>query len=157
MVQHQDENRANAANIDTYYFGNGRGGALAYIQSGYFSGTAAAANSVSWSNVSDKPFTGTTFNSGDNSNHTHDCNEAWQNGHYYYYSNGPSGLGESTSDGALYVQNYSSSQVGQIAQDYRNGRLFMRGKNNGSWTSWMVNLDSQNYSSYALPLESGEP
>ena len=126
------------------------GGSSYYITNSgsYYNGTSAYANSCAWGNVTDKPFTGTTFNSGDNSNHTHDCNEAWQNGHYYYYSNGPSGLGESTGDGALYVQNYSSSWVGQIAQDYRNGRLFMRGKNNGSWTSWMVNLDSQNYSSY---------
>lgn len=31
----------------------------------------------------------------------------------------------------------------------------MRGKNNGSWTSWMANLDSGNYSSYALPLSGG--
>lgn len=33
-------------NITKYCFGNGKGGALAYISNGYFSGTAAAANSV---------------------------------------------------------------------------------------------------------------
>jgi hypothetical protein len=42
-------------------------------------------------------------------------------------------LGASTNDGALYVQSHSTSWVAQIAQDYRNGNLFVRGKNNGTW------------------------
>ena len=42
-------------NITKYYFGNGKAGYLAYISSGYFSGTAAAANSVAWANVTGKP------------------------------------------------------------------------------------------------------
>lgn len=59
------------------------------------------------------------------------------NGHYYYTSNGPTtSLGASTNDGALYSQSYSDSWVGQIAQDYRNGKLFVRGKNNGTWQAW---------------------
>jgi hypothetical protein len=58
-------------------------------------------------------------------------------GHVYYSSNGPTtALGASTTDGALYVQAYNSSWVAQIAQDYRNGRLFVRGKNNGTWQTW---------------------
>lgn len=81
-------------------------------------------------------FAGTTFNSGNSGTAEHNCNDAVDNGVYYYTSNGPSGLGESTTDGALYVQAYSSSWVAQIAQDYRNGRLFVRGKNNGTWQSW---------------------
>ena len=82
-------------------------------------------------------FSGTTFRSGYSSGEEHNANNAWENGHYYYTSNGPSGLGNSTSDGALYVQSYNSSWVGQIAQDYRNGRLWVRGKNNGTWQSWV--------------------
>uniref|UniRef100_UPI002638F11A pyocin knob domain-containing S74 family peptidase n=1 Tax=uncultured Bacteroides sp. TaxID=162156 RepID=UPI002638F11A len=31
---------------------------------------------------------------------------------------------------------YSASWVAQIAQDYRNGNLFVRGKNNGTWQAW---------------------
>ena len=65
------------------------------------------------------------------------CNDAYMTGHFYYTSNGPStSIGASTSDGALYTQAYSSSWVGQIAQDYRNGGLYVRGKNNGTWQSW---------------------
>ena len=73
---------------------------------------------------------------GNSSNGEHNCNSITSNGMWYYSSNGPSGIGNSTSDGALYSQAYSTSWVGQIAQDYRNGNLFVRGKNNGSWTTW---------------------
>ena len=95
-------------------------------------------------------FSGTTFYSGNQNNAEHDANNAVKNGNYYYSSNGPAtSLGASTADGALYVQSYSDSWVGQIAQDYRNGRLFVRGKNNGTWQSWkrIANYDE-------LPTES---
>lgn len=76
--------------------------------------------------------------SGDKDNETHDCNSALTNGFYYYNSNGPStSIGASATDGSLYVQRYNDTWVSQIAQDYRNGRLFVRGKNNGTWTSWI--------------------
>ena len=82
-------------------------------------------------------FSGTTFYSGNSSTAEHNCNSAVKNGTYYYTSNGPAtSIGASTTDGALYVQSYSDSWVGQIAQDYRNGNIFVRGKNNGTWQSW---------------------
>ncbi len=82
-------------------------------------------------------FSGTTFYSGNGSTAEHNANNASKNGSYYYTSNGPAqSLGASTDDGALYVQSYSDTWVGQIAQDYRNGRLFVRGKNNGTWQAW---------------------
>ena len=65
-----------------------------------------------------------------------DCNALTSNGHYYYTSNGPSGLGEQSTDGALYVQAYSTNWVVQTAQDYRTGNLFTRSRNNGTWTPW---------------------
>ena len=74
---------------------------------------------------------------GDSSNGEHNANNIASNGMWYYTSNGPAtSLGASTNDGALYSQAYSTSWAGQIAQDYRNGRLFVRGKNNGTWQSW---------------------
>jgi hypothetical protein len=82
-------------------------------------------------------FSGTTFYSGNSGNATHDANAAVKNGNYYYSSNGPTTtLGATTSDGALYVQSYSDSWVGQIAQDYRDGDIFLRGRNNGTWSDW---------------------
>ena len=88
---------------------------------------------------------------GDSSNASHDCNAIKSNGLWYYSSNGPATtLGASTTDGALYSQAYSTSWCGQIAQDYRNGRLFVRGLNNGTWKAWMVILDSGNYTSYTV-------
>ena len=80
--------------------------------------------------------TGTTFTSGNKDNGEHNANNIITNGHWYYTSNGPSGLGELYTAGALYSQAYSDSWVAQIAQDYRNGNLFTRGKNNGTWQAW---------------------
>ena len=77
------------------------------------------------------------FTAGLNGVAEHDANNIATNGVWYYTSNGPAtSLGASTNDGALYSQAYSTTWVGQIAQDYRNGRLFVRGKNNGTWQSW---------------------
>lgn len=89
-------------------------------------------------------FSGTTFYSGNKDNAEHNANNAIKNGNYYYTSNGPAtSLGASTA-GALYVQSYNDTWVGQIAQDYRNGGLYIRGKNNGSWQSWYKVWDSRN-------------
>lgn len=82
-------------------------------------------------------FSGTSFVSGNSNNGEHNANNITYNSHTYYTSNGPSkALGASTDDGSIYSQAYSSDWVSQIAQDYRNGRLFVRGKNNNVWQSW---------------------
>lgn len=82
-------------------------------------------------------FSGVSFTSGNSSTGTHDCNSITSNGVWYYNANGPTTtLGASTTDGALYSQAYSTSWVAQIAQDYRDGDLFTRGRNNGTWTAW---------------------
>lgn len=76
---------------------------------------------------------------GDANNGEHNANNIISNGLYYYTSNGPStttNLFKST-DGAIYCQAYDTSQVAQIAQDYRNGALAVRGKNNGTWQEWL--------------------
>lgn len=88
-------------------------------------------------------FSGTSFTS--NNSTGQDANNITYNAHTYYTSNGPAtSLGASTNDGALYSQAYSTSWVGQIAQDYRNGGLYVRGKNNGTWQSWYKVWDSRN-------------
>ena len=88
-------------------------------------------------------FNGTSFTS-NNSNGVN-ANDVAYNSHTYYTSNGPAtSLGASTTDGALYTQAYSTTWVGQIAQDYRNGGLYVRGKNNGTWQSWYKVWDSRN-------------
>ena len=83
-------------------------------------------------------FSGVSFTSGQSDTGEHDANKITSNGVWYYTSNGPATtLGASTTDGALYSQAYSTALVGQIAQDYRNGRLFVRGKNNNAWQNWL--------------------
>ena len=82
-------------------------------------------------------FSGASFTSGNYNTAEHNANNITSNGVWYYTSNGPTtSLGASTNDGALYSQAYNSNWVGQIAQDYRDGDLFTRGKNNGTWTTW---------------------
>lgn len=67
----------------------------------------------------------------------HNCNNITYNFCGYYTSNGPAtSIGATTADGAIWSQAYSTSWVAQIAQDYRDGDLFIRGKNNGAWTAW---------------------
>lgn len=82
------------------------------------------------------------FHIGNSSVGERNCNNITYNTVGYYQSNGPSGLGESATDGSIYAQAYNSSWVSQIAQDYRNGNLFIRGKNNGTWQSWKAVLTS---------------
>lgn len=59
----------------------------------------------------------------------HDANNITYNAHTFYLKNGPSvDLGATIDSGAIYSQAWRSDRVSQIAQDYRNGRLFVRGK-----------------------------
>ena len=82
-------------------------------------------------------FSGSNFHSGNGSTEEHNANNAVENGHYYYTSNGPgTSLGAQSTDGSLYVQGHSTSWLSQIAQDYRTGYPYVRGRNNGSWTRW---------------------
>ena len=53
-----------------------------------------------------------------------------------YYTSGVTNFSGNATDGALYSQQYSSSWQHQIAGDYRSGQIAVRGKNNGTWTSW---------------------
>lgn len=96
-----------------------------------------------WSEITNSPFSGITFVSGNSGSGEHNANNITNNGTYYYQSNGPTYIGEKSTDGALYVQAYSTGWVGQIAQDYRDGSLFVRSKNNNAWTKWSKVIDGQ--------------
>lgn len=83
-------------------------------------------------------FYGAYFESGKNGyGGEHDANNITYNSHTFYLKNGPSvSLGATIDSGAIYSQAWQSDWVAQIAQDYRNGRLFVRGKNNNVWQDW---------------------
>lgn len=86
-----------------------------------------------------------------NNNVPKDANCVTYNAITYYTSNGPIIAQEaSVNDGALYSQAWSDVWVGQIAQDYRNGRLFVRGRNNGTWMPWLNIIDSGNIGSQSV-------
>ena len=67
------------------------------------------------------------------------------------YTNGLSSnpAGDSAKDGALIGQRYSDRWKAEIYLDYCTGHMATRGKNNGTWYPWQVQLDSGNYTKYA--------
>ena len=54
-----------------------------------------------------------------------------------YYTSGVTNYSGNATDGALYSQFYSTSWQHQIAGDYRSGQIAIRGKNSGTWQSWI--------------------
>jgi hypothetical protein len=67
-----------------------------------------------------------------------------------YYTGGVTNFSGNSTDGALYSQRYSDSWQHQIAGDYRSGMIAVRGRNNGSWTSWRTIIDSSTISSQSV-------
>ena len=126
-----------------------------------------SAGSVAWGNVTGKPSTFTP------SSHTHDYvpygvihttgvnfNTIINSG-FYRVSSGNTN-GPSVSDwGQLLVMHGGGDTITQIYGNYSSGDLFTRSGNPsdvggaGSWTSWKKLLNSDNYSSYCLPLSGG--
>lgn len=111
-----------------------------YLNAGAFTALSATVGSAAQPvYLNQGVITAISFYSGNGSLGEHDANNMAYNGHFYYQSNGPAqSLGATTNDGAIYAQAHSATWVGQIAQDYRNGHLFVRGKNNNTWTAWQV-------------------
>lgn len=115
-----------------------------------------AAGSVPWSGVTGKPTTVAGYGISDfvssNGSTPVAADSTTTNG--LYYVNGNIGL-FGQSDGALYVQGYSSAWAGQIYQDYRSGQLAVRGKNSGAWQAWRTIVDSGNFNNFAPTLTGG--
>lgn len=74
------------------------------------------------------------------------------NGIYYCQGGStptPSGVGDGTLIASSYIG--SSDQWGsQIYQDYRAGYLYVRGRNNSSWSNWLRVIDSSNIGSQSV-------
>ena len=70
-----------------------------------------------------------------NSNSAVDANTLESNG-ITYYSAGVDNFSGNATDGALYSHIYSSSWQHQIAGDFREGNIAVRGKNSGTWARW---------------------
>lgn len=153
-------------NITAYRFRNGSGAETNVYAStfyGTFSGTASSATALTSSAGSTgqpvyfsagKPVA-IDWRIGNKDVGEHNANNVTYNFSGYYTSNGPATtLGAATNDGALWAQAYSSSWVGQIAQDYRDGGLFVRSKNNGTWTAWkqIPMLDGLSAGTSSLPV-----
>lgn len=117
-----------------------KNGAQLYLP-GSSDGTPAyrsQSTSADWSGTSWNTFV-TSKDFINNKNTSTSANNVNVNGITYYSSNGPStSLGASSSDGALINQYYNMNWQAQIAVDYRNGRLFSRGKNSGTWQDWVT-------------------
>lgn len=135
----------------TTHFSSGRRISLIYEADGATNDVIAAAGANGRSNITGGcwrvlnfyntnntyNFSGTTFVSGNQNTAEHNCSNTSYNGIYYYTSNGPSkDIGATTDDGALHNQAHSTNWQAQIAQDYRDGDAFVRGKNSNNWTQW---------------------
>lgn len=126
---------------------NGNGEGTVTIRGNTILHTGNFASIVNWS----------TGNSGSGE---HNCNNVTYNFCGYYTTNGPStSIGATTNDGSLWTQAYSTSWITQLAQDYRNGNIFTRSRNNGTWTDWKMNYNTGNIAcgtgSASIAIEKG--
>ena len=96
---------------------------------GYITASGNAATATSADTIDSWGFVNTGSNSAQNSDNIN------SNG-ISYYTGGVTNFSGNATDGALYSQRYSNSWQHQIAGDYRSGQIALRGKNNGTWTSW---------------------
>lgn len=97
--------------------------------SGDVSGSGATSISVTVNNINGWAFKNT------GSNVAVDANTINSNG-ISYYTGGVDNYSGNSTDGALYSQRYSDSWQHQIAGDYREGNIAVRGKNSGTWSRW---------------------
>jgi hypothetical protein len=124
--------RVSNNNYQVYHTGNVPGwitGNQTITLSGDVSGSGATSISVTVNQIDGWGFANTGNNSAVN------ANTLEQNG-ITYYSSGVDNFSGNSTDGALYSQFYSSSWQHQIAGDYREGNIAVRGKNNGTWSRW---------------------
>ena len=71
---------------------------------------------------------------------------------YFISADGSQSIFPST-DGALFQQAHQPAPTtwgSQIAQDYRNGHLKIRGLNNANWTTWLSVIDSSSIASQSV-------
>ena len=80
--------------------------------------------------------------SGNKNNPISDCNDATENG-IYYFANAqncpPASIGYNSPDGSgtLIVERYDNNWINQICQDfYGNGAVYIRSKTGGTWGDW---------------------
>lgn len=88
------------------------------------------------SNVGAVPGSGANVRSGSMSYEGHDANSVTENGFYYINTSGhgpATTLGLQNGDCAMYAQSYSNIWVTELAQDYRDGQIFVRSKANNVW------------------------
>ena len=73
----------------------------------------------------------------------------------YYCNVGSTPAPSGSSDGTLIASSYYAAPDtwgSQIYQDYRAGYLYVRGRNNGSWSSWLRIIDSSNIGSQSVSI-----
>ncbi len=116
----------------------------------------ASKPSYSWSELGSKPTTLSGYGISD---------WAWGNyggldavpgvsGCYYFAGNSPI---PGQSDGTVWYHAYPAAPTtwgSQLVQNYRDGRIYIRGRNSGSWSSWWTVVDSNNIGSQSVSYAS---
>jgi hypothetical protein len=120
------------------------------------SGNAATATNVAWSGVTSKPTTlggyGITDWRWDSYGGLDGV--SGQSGCYYFAGNSPI---PGQSDGTLWYHAYPVAPTtwgSQLVQDYRTGRVYVRGRNAGTWSGWLTGIDSGNIGSQSVSYAS---
>lgn len=113
--------------------GHSHGGYLTGNQTITLSGDASGSGTTSISVTVDQIDNWGFRNTGSNS--AVNANDINSNG-ISYYTNGVDNFSGNSTDGALYSQYYSTDWQHQIAGDFREGNIAVRGKNNNTWSRW---------------------
>jgi len=123
-----------------------------------------SAGSVAWTNVSGRPTTVSSFTndsgyitssySGFMLRTTSSQSNPNTNFVSSAYRFDPNANNPTNEHYAIVTYGNESNVVGQLATHFTSGQTFTRAYNS-AWSSWRTQLDSSNYSSYALPLSGG--
>ena len=108
---------------------------------------AASSGAVAWSGISSKPTTLSGYSISDwaYGNYATGLDTmTGTSGCYYFSANSPI---SGQSDGTVWHHAYPGAPTtwgSQLVQDYRTGRTWIRGRNNGAWSAWLGVIDSGN-------------
>jgi hypothetical protein len=133
--------------INQYSFGDGKGGSLAYISNGYFSGKAESAKTADTASAAT---TATTLYTNNTAQDASSCYDGSPGLHFYRFNGTGNNIGGG--DGFILQWSWNPGSVGgQIYLDDNPSKVAaIRGYDNGTktFTSWSKFIHSDNYTEY---------
>jgi hypothetical protein len=141
------------ASTGSYYSSGNPSG---FITSSGSCNYSSSTGSVAWGNVSSKPTTLSGYGISDWvwGNYGDIGNVPGVSGCYYFAGSSPI---PGQSDGTVWYHAYPAAPTtwgSQLVQNYRDGRIYVRGRNSGSWSTWWTVIDSGNIGSQSVSYAS---